>query len=391
MPAYSATLFNFFVPGQTVGTWGTTNGGSWSTLGSWLGAPPQTAGDTANFTSSINVPSTVRLDGTWSVGTINFNNAKSYTIAQGSGGALTLDNGVNQAAITDAGGSHSITAPVVLNSNTTATVANVADGLQISGPVSGSGALTVAGAGSVTLAGVNSYAGATTVSGNLNVAAAGALPANNALTIQYTGKVKLAQSIGGVQLGSLSIATGGALDITNNHLFVDYGAGPDPISSVAAWVASGYANGAWNGAGINSSVIPTTPGYGIGYADSADAGNPAGLSSGTIEIKYTLLGDTNLDGTVNGVDFGILAANFNKGVAGWDKGDFNYDNAVNGVDFGFLAANFNKGDSGASALSDPALVAFAEANGLMADVPEPGVALTGLMMVGMLGVRRRRN
>jgi hypothetical protein len=80
---------------------------------------------------------------------------------------------------------------------------------------------------------------------------------------------------------------------------------------------------------------------------------------------------------------GILAANFNKGVTGWDQGDFNYDNVVNGIDFGELAANFNKGASGAdlgpSALSDPALVAFAEANGLMADVPEP---VSGAIMAG---------
>ena len=47
--------------------------------------------------------------------------------------------------------------------------------------------------------------------------------------------------------------------------------------------------------------------YGIGYADSADPGNPAGLSSGQIEIAYTLLGDANLDYKVNGTDFNLMA------------------------------------------------------------------------------------
>ena len=82
--------------------------------------------------------------------------------------------------------------------------------------------------------------------------------------------------------------------------------------------------------------------YGIGYADSADAGNPAGLSSNQIEIKYTLYGDTNLDGTVNSVDFGTMAANFGKSGKAWDEGDFNYDGTVNSVDFGLLAGNFGK-------------------------------------------------
>jgi hypothetical protein len=105
-----------------------------------------------------------------------------------------------------------------------------------------------------------------------------------------------------------------------------------------------------------------------------------------------LLGDADLSGIVNGVDFGILAANFNKGVTGWDEGDFDYNNIVNGVDFGYLAANFNKGASGAdvggSALSDPALVAFAQANGLMADVPEPACVTTSIL--ALLGVLTRR-
>jgi hypothetical protein len=186
----------------------------------------------------------------------------------------------------------------------------------------------------------------------------------------------------------------GVLDIENNHLLISYGGSPDPITSIVGYLVSGYAGGAWNGPGINSSTAAVNPGYGLGYADFADPGNPAALPSGVIEVAYTLLGDANLDRTVNGVDFGILAANFNKGVSRWDQGDFNYDNVVNGVDFGELAANFNKGASGAavgpSALSDPALVAFAEANGLMADVPEP--AETSLMMLGLasLGSRWRR-
>jgi hypothetical protein len=199
---------------------------------------------------------------------------------------------------------------------------------------------------------------------------------------------------GQLNVGGLAVVGTGQFDLANSHLIINYGSNPDPISSIAALVASGYANGAWNGPGVNSSTAQSTPGYGLGYADSADPGNPASLSSGTIEIAYTLLGDADLNGIVNGVDFGILAANFNKSVSRWDQGDFNYDNIVNGIDFADLAANFNKGASGAdvgpSALSDPAIVAFAEANGLMADVPEPAAAGILVAPTVALFTKRRR-
>ena len=92
--------------------------------------------------------------------------------------------------------------------------------------------------------------------------------------------------------------------------------------------------------------------YGIGYADSADPGNPAGLASGQIEVMYTLLGDANLDGKVNGTDFNLMATNFNQAVTdGWDKGDFNYDGKVNGSDFVLLATTST--NSPASPMSQP--------------------------------------
>jgi hypothetical protein len=193
-----------------------------------------------------------------------------------------------------------------------------------------------------------------------------------------------------VNITSLSVTGSGTLDITNNHIIIDYGSGPDPIASIAAMIASAYNSNAWTGPGITSSTVKVNRGsYGIGYADSADPGNPAGLASGQIEISYTLLGDANLDGAVNGSDFAILATNFNKAVSGWDQGDFNYDGAANGSDFAALAGNFNKGASQSADLA--AVEAFASANGLQASVPEP--ASLGVLLVGSTGLlaRRRRS
>jgi hypothetical protein len=119
------------------------------------------------------------------------------------------------------------------------------------------------------------------------------------------------------------------------------------------------------------------------------------LSSGQIEVMYTLLGDANLDGLVNGSDFNILAANFNQSITGWDQGDFNYDGLVNAADFNDLAANFNQGASGAASAGDvAALDAFAAANGLSlptSSVPEPASAVMIVMAAtGILCRRRHR-
>jgi autotransporter-associated beta strand protein len=260
----------------------------------------------------------------------------------------------------------------------------------ISAPIT-DGALVKTGSGVLILSGNNTLGEMDVTQGTLVAGAANAIPATGGIVIETGATVKLTPGIGGVTTRFISVLANSQLDLTNNHLFIDYADSADPISSIQEDLANGYNGGAWNGHGIMTSSL--APGYGIGYADSADPGNPAGLQSGQIEIKYTLLGDVNLDGAVNGVDFGILAADFNKGLTGWDTGDFNYDEAVNGVDFGFLATNFNKGASGAAADASPAdwaaLQQFAAANGLLADVPEPATgALIASAGAGLLARRR---
>ncbi len=163
-----------------------------------------------------------------------------------------------------------------------------------------------------------------------------------------------------------------------------------PVKCVHAACSSGI---------ISSSARSLTDGfrYGVGWADCKD-GVVSGLTSGRIEIKYTLLGDANLDGTVNGSDFSILAANFGKGLTNWDQGNFLYGSSVNGSDFSALAANFGQGDSGADVAVSPAdiaaLDAFAISNGLplpvIDAVPEPACAMTMVMAISGILCRRRR-
>ena len=294
------------------------------------------------------------------------------------------------ATLTASTGSATLAIPVISGVNLAGAGSVGGTGnITLAGVVSGIGMLNKIGPDTVNLTAPNTYGGGTTVNaGTLVAGVTGALP-SGAVSITG-GTLQLAPSTGLATITSLAISGTGTFDINNNHVIINYGSGTDPIASIVALLATGYNGGAWNGAGgITSSAIASNPGYGVGYADFNDPGNPAGLASGTVEVAFTLLGDADLNHIVNGVDFGILAANFNKGVSRWDQGDFDYNNIVNGVDFGALAANFNKGAASASDIA--ALDAFAAANGLLADVPEPGSL--AMLAIGAAGImaRRRRN
>jgi autotransporter-associated beta strand protein len=260
-----------------------------------------------------------------------------------------------------------------------------------SGEIAGSGSLFKSGTGTLTLITQNIYTGGTTVNqGALIVGMPGSLPSNSSLALTG-GNAVLAPDIGQVTLSSLSISGNSTLDIGNNHVIINYGAS-DPMATIYSYLKSG----SLGGPGIISSFTATpTNGfnYGVGFADGAD-GIVSGLSSGQIEIKYTLLGDANLDGIVNGSDFSILAANFGQGYTNWDQGNFLFTPTINGADFAALAANFGQGDSGAdgavTAADFAALDEFAAINGLLADVPEPAsTSVLAAMAVGCL--RRRRS
>lgn len=177
------------------------------------------------------------------------------------------------------------------------------------------------------------YSGEVVASSAINVAT---------LTI-YGGELQFATNSGYSAVTSLNIMPSGVLDLTNNRLYIDFGTGnTDPVSMIYTWLQSGYNGGAWNGPGIDSSSAAANNLYALGYADGYDILTP-GLSFGQIEIAYTLYGDANLDGTVNGTDFSILAAHFGLGATAWDAGDFTYGGVVNGTDFSLLAENFGQG------------------------------------------------
>jgi hypothetical protein len=330
--------------------------------------------------SPVNVPGPVTETWTNASGNSLWDNATSANWNTGS--ATTTFSGGNAVMFNDSnGGNYAVTLNTTVSPGSM-TFNNSTGNYTISGTgkIVDAGAFNMTGSGTVTIGTALSVGSMSITGGTLQLASNTTLGSGSVTS--------------NINLTSLSITGNGVLDVSNNHVIITYGSS-DPITTIAGYIKSGYNGGAWNGPGIISSAARTpTNGllYGLGYADSADAGNPAGLSSGQIEVMYTLLGDANLDGSVNGEDFTILASNFNQPVTSWDQGDFNYDGEVNGEDFTLMAANFNQEASGTTMAGDlAALDAFAAANGLplpTSSVPEPASA--AMMVMAGLGMLRRR-
>jgi hypothetical protein len=101
-----------------------------------------------------------------------------------------------------------------------------------------------------------------------------------------------------------------------------------------------------------------------GLITSSDAANSSGrfaiadVDSGDhITLSYQLVGDLNVDGTVNFADLLALAQHYNSTGADWSKGDLTYDGAVNFNDLLSLAQHY-----GQSAAAAPAAVSAAAAS-----------------------------
>jgi hypothetical protein len=174
--------------------------------------------------------------------------------------------------------------------------------------------------------------------GQLTIAAGG-------LATIATGANKVLTTTG------IAITGTGALNINDNDVIVDYSGSSSPVDAIGAQVASGYNFGAWNGAGIRSATAAPTGGLtGVGVAEASAvtglSGTATALWNGqTIDgtcvlLKYTYMGDGNLDGTIDGADYGIIDNTVQvAGAHGYFNGDFNYDGVIDGADYGVIDNN----------------------------------------------------
>jgi hypothetical protein len=330
----------------------------------------------ATFGASITSPRTVTLDSPQSVGSINFSSPIAYTIAGSN--ALTIDGVRNQGVIAVTAGSHTISAPVVLNEDTTISTAT-GTGVALTGDLTATGrTITKDGLGTA----------------QFEKVVAAALRVNvGSITIRAKGTAN--SPAGTSVLQSLSIEAGANLDLTNNSMVIDY---DDPVGSQVTDIRDHLKSGRLS----SSSATATTR---LGYGDNAILGKTtfAGQSvdSSSILIKYTYAGDADLDGDADGVDIGTWATNFTGELGGsgsqvWTQGDWDYDGDVDGVDAGLWAQAFT-GELGGGGLGDvvvndphiaPGAAAILRGMGITV-VPEPVLGcIIALALTSRLSRRR---
>ncbi|HWB54678.1 MAG TPA: hypothetical protein VG722_10815, partial [Tepidisphaeraceae bacterium] len=389
--AYASTLVvQTEVPCWT-GNDSSVTGDSWADYLNWTGGLPSTVNapypllatanpnlskqTAANFLSNANLSAggtTVTLDGSQSITTMTFDSASSYTIAPGTGGSLTL-TGANP-SITVTSGSHYITAGVALNNNFSA---NLTGNLTLSGGFSTNGhTVTKSGPGTLTISGSQSHSVGSAINvtaGTLNLntdagssgspvlslsASAGTINLNSQQHLaSFTlngGNASVQTDCNHILTNAFSISNGSTIDLWNNDMIVNY-TGSSPLLMIRDALASGYNDGSWNGDGIVSSAAAGNPNHdtALAYDEASDLYGLVGsdtarvdgetIDATTIVIKYTWVGDLNMDGVVDATDLYWMSP-VGTTNATWAMGDFNYDGIVNADDYALL--QFGLAESG---------------------------------------------
>ena len=246
----------------------------------------------------------------------------------------------------------------------------------VDGFLDGAGSASVTGTGSLTVARLRQRSlfigdNARVVNLDNQGASSNQLNRLNSLTIQEVGG-----------------AVRGTWDVDNTLLAIDY-TGASPLPAIKRYLTSGYANGSWNGTGINSAMVRAF-GLAEGYAEASDVLGPSGgtfngepVDGTTVLVRYAFYGDANLDGRVNLNDFNRMAANFGGTDKVWSQGDFTYDGRVNLDDFNKLAANFGMAFGPTITPEDWSALASA--------VPEPATTLYVLGAAATAAMSRSRS
>ncbi len=397
-PATAPSLTVTYILSQPQSVWNIPGSGSWSDPSSWTAGVPNDAGITAAFLGAITSNATVNVTSPQTVGGMVFNNS-SFNYRLAGTGPITLSG---QAFINVISGNHTIQTPLIysagLNVITAADPSIGNPSLTLPLTITATGTFNKFGPGTIAFS--PSTAGITTLT----------LPA---ISITAGTMALLSNTINSnrtlLVTSSLSIAA--SLDLGKNDMIVQ-SAGETGYGAINTQVAAGRgANGLWTGTGITSSAAASSPSTTalavvINDTNQTPQGSLSGskifttfdgqpVNDGDLLVKYTFVGDANLDGTINANDYLLLDDNFNAGstLTGWLNGDFNYDGAINGDDYTLIDNAFNTQGSVsfAGASAGPTEMIASDTQQIPAEttaLPEP--AMIGFLSIVALLRRRRR-
>jgi autotransporter-associated beta strand protein len=352
------------------------------------------------------------------IGTLTIANTAASTVAIPMSGNLALAK--------DAGGTLTITGANTYSGDTIvrAGVLSVANsgnlgastnGIQLAGgtlrntaAITSTRNVAVDAAGGTLDAAADHTVGNISGAGPLTKTAAGILTANHVRTSSLTisgGNVVIAPSGGAASgtnvINSLTIGDN-KFDLKDNKLITTTAAGVSEAgiyNGLQGEVQRAYNFNSWDQPGLTTTMPDAIAGLttigvatgeqirGLGPTDTDTFGGQTITGASTIAM-YTYAGDANLDGVIDGGDYGTID-NFVQvpGASGYANGDFNYDGVIDGGDYGVIDNNIQAQGPG---FPTSGATASASLSGVTA-VPEPAsLSLIGLGAASLLGRRRRR-
>jgi hypothetical protein len=179
------------------------------------------------------------------------------------------------------------------------------------------------------------------------------------------------------------------------------------LATVQGLLNTGRDGGLWDGNGLTSSTAQATrtaKGFELTalaavrndqLAQPLTTFDGQSVNSNSILVKYTYVGDTNLDGVISVSDYAAIDTTFllHTATPTWVNGDFNGDGVVNYLDYALIDQAY-RAQSGALAegmIAEHAAEFGAAYLSVMASpVPEPST-LVLLGAVGLLIGKRRRS
>ncbi len=353
---------------------------------------PNSFSANATFISAVGNVATYRITapgGTW-----NGTNDGIYTISQNAGqvkdlagnavaaGSLGTFTAASFAYMT--GGTLNVqfdgtSSPVTLgNSGSTITVSRGSTTLSFDGVTaiqmlgtSGSDTLQINGTitPAVTYTGSSGNAAVHVMSGSVNFAGDLSPSLHNVMVTIDSGAVatfNASQHLAGLSVaGTAVFAAGGnkvlrtsnlsvtgQLNLNDNAMVIDFSAAT-PYGDIAGMVLNGRNGGTWTGNGIitgMSAAAGSNPLTTLGVANASDAMFIAEsavwdgevVNASDMLVRYTYLGDANLDGVINGDDYFQIDQGYANQSTGYVHGDFDGNGRIDADDYFIIDSHYNK-------------------------------------------------